>query len=251
MPKFLLFICAFSLLFAGRLSAQNREVTGAILEWGTKNRVGGVEVTNKRNRFVVVSSDLGLFSISAAAGDTLIFSRRGFNEQRLAVSSAAPMVVKLVPMVNVLEDVTITGFNRKAGLDETKRDFKRNGSFYEGKPPFLSFLFTPLTAIYEAFGRTPRNARRFGRYYASENQNILVDQLFNSRLVAQHTPLRGKELQSFVFNYRPDYQTVRKWNSYDAIKYVKESYNRYLKNPEENLSIDSINAILRGDVKPD
>ncbi|PST84913.1 hypothetical protein C7T94_01965 [Pedobacter yulinensis] len=232
-------------MFGGRLLAQDIEATGAVLEWGTKNRIGGVEVTNKRSRIVVSTSTLGLFSIRAVIGDTLIFSGRNYNEQRLAVTSAAPLVVKMLPMVNVLEDVTITGFNRKTGLDEARRDFKRNGSFYEGKPPFLSFLFTPLTAIYEIFGRTPRNARRFGKYYASESQNILVDQLFNSRLVAQHTPLRGKELQSFVFNFRPDYETVKKWNSYDAIKYVKESYKRYQENPDEVLSIDSINAILR------
>ncbi len=74
---------------------------------------------------------------------------------------------------------------------------------------------------------TPRNARRFGKYYANELQQTEIDGFFNESLIKKHTELQGKELEDFMLNYRPDYSVASKWTEYDAIKYIRDSYKKY------------------------
>ncbi|MDO7744866.1 MAG: hypothetical protein MUP99_13880, partial [Pedobacter sp.] len=106
-------------------------------------------------------------------------------------------------------------------------DFRNQGSFYAGKPPLLSYIFTPLTAIYELFGRTPKNAKRFGKYYNTEMQQTTIDGFFNESLIQKNTELKGKELENYMLNYRPDYEKSKNWTEYDAVKYIRDTYKQY------------------------
>ena len=109
-----------------------------------------------------------------------------------------------------------------------QKDFKSKGSFYAGKPPLLSYIFSPLTALYELFGRTPKNARRFNNMYVTEMQLSHVDQFFNKSIIKDNTGLEGKELENFMINYRPDYIKSKNWTEYDGIKWINDSYKKYL-----------------------
>jgi hypothetical protein len=168
-----------------------------------------------------------MFEIKSAVGDTLIVAKRGFNGLKIVVLSTKDIVLQLNRSVNTLNEVVIIGQNKKQALDAAKQDFKNKGSFYGGKPPILSYLFSPLTAIYELFGRTPKNARRFNKMYVSELQNNHVDQLFNKNTINQNTGLEGKELENFMVNYRPDYEKAKNWTVYDSTKWIKDSYQKY------------------------
>jgi len=126
-----------------------------------------------------------------------------------------------------LEQVDIRGQSKKAELDGIKKEFRDKGSFYAGKPPLLSYIFTPLTALYELFGSTPKKARRFGKYYATEMQQTEIDGFFNESLIQKNTELSGKELENFMLNYRPDYSKSKNWTEYDAVKYIRDSYKQY------------------------
>jgi hypothetical protein len=219
---FLLFF-SFTKVFA----QQEFMLNGVLFENGTKIRIALAEISNQRNGYSVGTNDMGLFNIRAAIGDTLVIYKRGFNDIRIAVSSSKDLVLYL-NRGNTLQEVIVTGQSRKKALDDIKQDFKDKGSFYGGKPPALSFLFTPLTALYELFGRTPRNARRFNNYYQTEIQQTHIDGLFNKSIIHEHTKLEGKELENFMINYRPEYEQAKNWTQYDAIKWINESYKKYL-----------------------
>lgn len=220
----------FSMLFvlssATAFAQQEFMLNGVLLENGTKIRVALGEISNKRNRYSVGSNDMGLFQIRAVVGDTLEIIKRGFNDVQVVVASTKDMVITL-NRGTTLNEVVINGQSKKQALDAIKNDFKNKGSFYDGKPPLLSFIFSPLTAIYELFGRTPRNARRFNNMYVSELQNNQVDLLFNKSTINKNTGLEGKELENFMVNYRPDYEKAKNWTVYDATKWIKDSYKNY------------------------
>ena len=219
----ILFFLPCSLVFAQQEFVQ----TGVLFENGSKIRIALAEITNLRNHYSVGSNDLGMFEIKSAIGDTLIVAKRGFNDVKIVVMSTKDIVLQLNRSANILNEVVITGQNKKQALDAVKRDFKNKGSFYGGKPPILSYLFSPLTAIYELFGRTPKNARRFNNMYVSELQNNQVDQLFNKNTINKNTGLEGKELEGFMINYRPDYEKAKNWTVYDSTKWIKDSYKKY------------------------
>lgn len=212
--------------FGTSAHAQEFMASGAIIEGGTTVRIALAEVVNTRNNYSVGSNDMGLFKIKALVGDTLLIMKRGFEDKKIMVSSSKDFVVYLT-RGNTLSEVVINGNRKMEEMNDVKRDFRNKGSFHGGKPPFLSFLLTPLTAIYETFGRTPRNARRFNNYYNAELEQQHIDQYFNRTIINQLTGLDGKDLDQFMINNRPAYKDAKNWNVYDGNKWIKDAYKKY------------------------
>lgn len=228
MKRLSLFFITFSLLFVSRtlLHAQDFKVNGVVFEYGTKLRIALAEVRNKRSGFGAGSNDMGIFTINARIGDTLSIVKRGFNDQEIVVTSTKDIILYLNKAVS-LNEVVIYGENKKQTLDAIKQDFKDKGSFYGGKPSLLSFIFTPITAVYELFGKTPKNARRFNNYYNTEIQQSHIDVFFNKSIINKNTGLTGAELDNFMINYRPEYQQTKNWTTYDGLKWISDSYKKY------------------------
>lgn len=207
--------------------AQDFLLRGVIKERGSQKRIVGASVTNKRNGFSVTTSDLGLFELKSKVGDTLLIVKRDYPDTEVPVLTNRDFVAYLSNDVTTLNEVSIFGSTKKQDLKDIQRDFRNKGVFYGGKPPVLSYLFTPLTALYELFGTTPKNARRFGKYYATELQQTEIDGFFNESLIKKNTDLSGQNLEKFMLDYRPDYEQAKKWTEYDAIKYIRDSYKKY------------------------
>lgn len=222
---FLMIILLFS---AAGLKAQDEfSLNGVVMVSGASTRIALAEITNQRTGYTVGSNDMGLFRIKALNGDTLVVVKRDFRDRKVVVVSSKDMVITLNRESTTLSEVNIRGKSKKMELDEIKQEFRDKGSFYQGKPPVLSYFFKPLTALYELFGKTPKNARRFGKYYATEMQQTQVDGFFNESLIRNNTDLEGAELEKFMLNYRPDYEKSKHWTSYDAVKYIRDSYQQY------------------------
>jgi len=222
-------IFLFLLLIFGpvaSLFAQDFSLGGAIFERGTTNRIAGAQVINKKTGIDVTSSDFGLFQIKAKVGDTLLVIKAGYTDAEAAVVSDKDIIIYLNGG-RTLKEVNIKGQSKRQELNDLKRDYRNKGSFYQGKPPFLAFLFKPLTAVYELFGRTPKNARRFGRFYETELQQTQIDGFFNEYLIQKNTDLKGASLEKFMLDYRPEYENAKNWAEYDAIKYIRDSYKKY------------------------
>ncbi len=221
----LISLCCFFYIHAA--AQESFIVTGVVFEKGTNVRVALAEITNKRTKLGVGSNDLGMFQLKASIGDTLLVTKRNLNDQQVVVQGKQDLLVYLIRSSTTLDEVTIVGNNKKQDLADLKRDFKRNGSFYQGKPPLLSYIFTPLTAVYELFGKTPRNARRFGRYAESELKETEIDQYFNQSIIKNNTDLKGPELEKYMLDCRPSYEKAQNWNAYDYIRYIKESSKKF------------------------
>ena len=208
------------------LAQQVAVIGGVVKDKEDGSRISDAKITNQRTGATALSSSMGLFKITAAVGDTLLISKRDYSDFTAAVPPNMDMVI-LLNRERTLKEVNIIGQSKKNALNELKREYKRKGSFYQGKPPFLSFLFTPLTALYEVFGRTPKNARRFGRYYENELQQTLIDGFFNESIIQKNTDLKGADLEKFMLDYRPTYEKVQHWAEYDAIRHINASYKKY------------------------
>jgi len=221
-------LLAASILISATAFAQaDFQLNGVVMESGSSTRIALAEISNKRSGFTVGSNDLGLFRIKAQIGDTLVIIKRNYADRQLVVLSGKDLVAYMSLSGTTLDQVNITGQSKKAELNAIRKDFRDKGSFYAGKPPLLSYIFTPLTALYELFGSTPKKARRFGKYYKTEMQQTEIDGFFNESLIQKHTELSGKELENFMLNYRPDYEKSKNWTEYDAIKYIRDTYKQY------------------------
>lgn len=225
--KGLSFTLAFGCLFLmQKASAQKSIVKGVVIEKGSNIRIALANVTNLRTKIGVGSNDLGFFQILADIGDTILLAKRDHEDVRILVKDNKDILIYMLRASNQLKDVNIFGDTKKHDLEEVAGQFKDKGSYYAGKPP-LSLLSpfggSPLTFLYELFGKTPRNARRFARYADNELKESKIDKYFNQTIIKNNSDLTGADLETYMLNCRPDYDKVKNWASYDYIKYIRES----------------------------
>lgn len=219
-----------TVLFLGYfLNAKSQEfiVKGAIFERGTNLRVALAAVVNTRTQLAVGSNDLGLFQIKVKVGDTLLVSKSELNDERIVVKDQNDIIVYLPRGTINLQQVNVYGNTKKQDLEEIKREFKNKGVYNGGKSSVLSAIFSPLNGIYNLFGKDPKNARRFARYADNEIKQSQIDQYFNPSIIKNNTPLRGDTLEKYMVNCRPEFEKAKNWNSYDYIKYIKESAKKF------------------------
>ncbi|KLT65296.1 hypothetical protein AB669_14425 [Pedobacter sp. BMA] len=221
------FLLQILCLYCTLTKAQDFIVKGVVIEKGSNIRIALAEITNQRTGLGVGSNDIGMFQLKAKIGDTLYVSKRNLIDQQIVVRGDQDLLIYLVRGSTTLDEVTIVGNNKKQDLADLKRDFKNKGVYNGGKTTFLSAVFSPLNALYNLVGKDPKNARRFSRYADNELKQTQIDQYFNGTIIQNNTNLRGKELETYMLNYRPEYDKAQYWNSYDYIKYIKESSKKF------------------------
>ena len=212
------------------VKAQNFVLKGVVIEKGSNVRIALAEITNLNNKMGAISNEIGIFQVNVRVGDTLLVKKRNLTDQKIVVKTDDDLVVYLTRGNTMLEEVTVKGQTKKQEMEDIKRDMRRNGSFFEGKPPLILLNplgGSPITFFYELFGKTPTRARKFNRYYKKELSLIEVDKLFNKRLVTSYTTLNGKDLDKFLLDYYPTPVMASNWSNYDAVKYIKESAKKY------------------------
>ncbi|MFC3561826.1 hypothetical protein [Pedobacter jamesrossensis] len=208
-------------------SAQDFIVKGVVFEKGTNARVAIANISNVRNKIGVTSNDLGMFQIRASVGDTLLIDKANMNDQRIVITGHQDILIYLVRGTTMLNEVTVIGSTKKSDLAEIKKEFQNKGVYNGGKSSVLSAIFNPLNGLYNLIGRDPKNARRFGRYADNEIKQSQIDVYFNPTIIKNNTELRGDTLEKYMVDYRPEFQKAQYWNSYDYIKYIKESSKKF------------------------
>ncbi|WP_316806013.1 hypothetical protein [Pedobacter agri] len=209
------------------LKAQDFIVKGVVFEKGANIRVALAEITNERTQIGVGSNDLGFFQLKARVGDTLLITKRNLTDQRIVVLGTQDILIYLVRESTMLNEVTIVGNTKKQDLEDLKRDFRNKGVYNGGKSSFLSAIFQPLNGLYNLIGKEPKNARRFGRYADNELKQSQIDVYFNQTIIKNNTQLTGDTLERYMLDCRPDFDKAQYWNSYDYIKYIKESSKKF------------------------
>ncbi len=189
----------------------------------------------------MLSDELGWFKIPASVGDTLLFTAPDYTDLKLAVQSSKDMAVYMQPVIT-LNQVTIKGKSEKQDLNEVMQEYRSQGTFYAGKPPALSFLFNPLTGIYELFGKTPNRAKRFAQFSKDELEYSVVKKRFSKEMIKRVTNIPDEDLEKFMDNFTPSYEDIKNWNEYELMSYIKRSYQYFQKN-KDKMKVQKLNAI--------
>lgn len=214
----LTFISQNSTVFA----QQQFILKGVLFQKQNGQRVANALVFNLNQKNTVASNDLGAFAIKATVGDTVKVFKKDFTEYIFTVVDEKDVVLQLTSVIQ-LNEVRVIGQSKKQELEETLRQYRSQGSFYNGKPPALSMITNPITGLYELFGKTPRQAKHFQEFAKNELQQTNVDKRFNKSLILQVTDLKEEQIQPFMDSYRPSFDQLSAWNDYDLINYVKKS----------------------------
>jgi hypothetical protein len=217
-------VCLFPLWL---LAQEQGTVRGIVVEAGTSKRLGGVTITNQKTGATTASNGLGTFEMVATVGDTLTAQLMGYQSVTTEVKTLSDILIDMQPGSILLEQVDVTGQSKEAELRDVMRGYRKQGVYYDGKPPALAYIFNPITSLYELFGRTPRNARRFQHYVGRELEETEVDRKFSKSRITQLTGLEGEDLNNFMILYRPSFEKVQYWGEYDITAYITQSFKRF------------------------
>lgn len=202
-------------------------IRGIVVEAGTSKRLGSATISNSNTGQSTVSNGLGNFEIRATVGDSLEIALMGYETVRTEVKTLSDILIDMRPASIMLEQVDVNRTSKEAELRDAMRGYRKQGVYFDGKPPALAYIFNPVTSLYELFGRTPRNARRFHNYMERELAETDVDRKFSRAKIQELTDLKDEDLTNFMFWYRPSYEKVQYWGEYDITAYIMASFEKF------------------------
>jgi len=118
---------------------QEMSINGIFYRKDSPDRIAQATVTDVQNQVIMMSDELGGFTIKAAKGDTLIFNKTGYTPQKQVVTGPGDLVIYMQPIV-VLPQVTIKGESNKQELNDVTNEYRSKGLYFDGKPPWYAFI---------------------------------------------------------------------------------------------------------------
>lgn len=235
MNRLLLYIlfASFTLFAVSlRTSAQTvgderKNISGMVLERGTNNtRIADANVTNLNSQQKVRTSMQGIFTLPVALGDSLSIEKVGYGTIKTQINRIEDIILEMQSGLQI-ETVVVSRGTREAEMRGIMKDYERKGVYRGGQNSVGTYLASPATALYNLFGKEPKNARRFQEFMDQELEETKIDRIFNKTIVTELTGLEGEELQSFMDWYRPSLSTAEKWGRYDLMVYINKSFDAW------------------------
>ncbi len=212
--------------------AQVLNIKGIVFKKNSSERIAQALITDLKSQILMMSDELGGFNIKASPGDTLLVTKNGYTPQKIAVINSDDLTVYMERVIQ-LNEVTIKEQTKKQELNQVMREYRSQGTYFNGKPPVWTFLNSPLTGLYELFGKTPGEARRFAAYSKSELEYNEVHRRYTKDLVKNVTKLPDDEVLKFMETFTPSFEDLKEWNDYQLIQYIKKSLAYYQKNKDK------------------
>jgi hypothetical protein len=228
------------LCFAVNASAQQLfTVNGTVFKKNSPVTISFVAVSNVTRKTPELLSDyLGGFKIEAALGDTLLFKKADFTPQLLVVLNRGNQSVYLTPVIH-LDQVNIKETSKRQELLDALDNYKKKGQYNSLHPGVLSVINSPISGLYDLFGKAPGQARKFQKFSQEEIERLEVSKRYNRALVKKTTDITDDDLELFMVNFQPHYDDIKIWSDYDIITYIKRSY-AYFKDNKESYRLQKL-----------
>ncbi|MFD2148456.1 hypothetical protein [Mucilaginibacter antarcticus] len=176
-----------------------------------------------------MSDYLGGFKIEASLGDTLLFRKSDYTPQILVVLNRGVQTIYLQPIIH-LEQVTVKETSKKLELQNTLENYKKKGQYNSLNPSVMSVISSPLSGLYDLFGKSANQARKFQKFTQEELERIEIAKRYNRPLVKKTVEISDEDLETFMLNFQPFYEDIKVWSDYDIITYIKKSYGYFKDN---------------------
>ena len=224
--KRILYLITIALLLSTSIHAQIY-VRGNVVDAGSGTKLSDVFVRDITNKQITLTDKSGRFEIKSETGHILIFSAPNYVADTLYVINLNQQHIELKTKTISLREVNISA--QRLAFDPHKEypDVYEKSKVYPLSPSTW-------------FGKEARDARRLKKYFAREEQERKVDQVFNRVYVGSIAPLKGQELEDFMQLYRPSYAFVTSNNSESLAVYINDSYKKFMALPPDKRHLEKL-----------
>lgn len=136
--------CLLLAFFPMVLLAQEREIRGTITD-DQGIFLSGITVSVKGKSKTLISNALGVFSLTAAPGDVLVFSSVNYEQVEVPVDSKVEYRIKLQPKAAKLDDIVVIGYGVQKKVNLTGAVAMVKAKDIENRP--ITNLSSALTGL--------------------------------------------------------------------------------------------------------
>jgi hypothetical protein len=208
-------ITAAMLLFTVACANAQNTLKGTVEEAGKDTRLSNVFIRDINNNQLTLTDNNGNFEIRSATGHTIIFNSPGYANDTLYVIDMQPKKVKLEQLTIALREVNISS---------KRKSFNPQEEYPEVYEKSKVYVLSPSSW----FSKDAKDARRLKKYFAMEQQQEKIDEVFNVGYVSSLVPLKGQDLEDFMTLYRPSYSLIKNNNGPSLAVYINDSYKKFI-----------------------
>lgn len=224
--KRIVYLIIIALFLSASLHAQIY-IRGNVVDAGSGTKLSDVFVRDITNKQISLTDKSGRFEIKSETGHILIFSAPNYLADTLYVVDLTQKHIELKTKTISLREVNISAQRLTFDPHKEYPDVYEKSKVYPLSPTSW-------------FGKEARDARRLKKYFAREEQERRVDQVFNPVYVGSIVPLKGQDLQDFMQLYRPSYAFVTSNNSESMAVYINDSYKKFMSLPPDKRHLQNL-----------
>jgi hypothetical protein len=190
-------------LLAGMVSAQDN-LTGRIYEFKTKTILPGVTIRNLRTNGATVSDRTGAYSITAKAGDLVVFNSFAYQPDTLYVKDLKYTEIQLVLKSNMLNEVKVTGQQVKVGSLKGAPSLSPFGGqtlVYQTDEKLNPTGGLKLN-VFDSHG-AEKKREHAAQTEKDEAMKAKIADIFSPTGLKDYVPFKGQEMQNFITMYTP------------------------------------------------
>ena len=171
-------------MFAGNISAQEKQVQGIVLDATSKQRINRVYIYNTRTEKGIYNNTKGEFAISATTGDVLIAALQGYLVDTVKVSTQNTILIYLKRNSIQLKEVVIRDSTKSPAeqLKDTKKEYdvayKRGSTkniLTAGGSNGAGGAGLGIDALYNLLSKSGRNSRQLQKVIEKVSSQITIN----------------------------------------------------------------------------
>ena len=224
------------LLICSTLHAQ--QVDGVIFDKETSEPIADVTILNKRTQSAATSSELGKFAVTAAMGDTIIFSHTAYKPVALVIGFAFGRQYKTVVMeeaMHRLKETVINGSKYQQDSAKMRDEFNHDATRPIGKTKVYfsngvvaEGLVSKLVGNITGYNKKQKD---FQKKFLSNEQQGFIDTRYNITVVSYLTPLKDDTAALFINTYPMPYDFARAASDLEIKAWIRDKYKDWVKHP--------------------
>jgi len=232
------------LLFATSVLAQEKKkpmfvtVAGTVYDITAKRPIESVLVFSTSGRGTITDS-VGRYSFTVQSNDSIWFSMLNKNTIKYPIDTIQNLGgfdVMIHVRVHELPGVLVRNRSYKLDSIENRKDYVKVFNFEKpglriASPTYGGPAGVDLDEIINMFRfRYNRNMEVLQQRLIQQEQDHYVDHRFSKYFVRKITKLESPELDSFMDQYRPDYEVTKLFNDIELAYYIESCYEQYKAN---------------------
>ncbi len=216
-------------------------VSGRVFDISARKPLEAVSVLSKSGRGTVTDS-LGRYSIVLFKKDSIWFSLLNKSTQRYAVDTISNLDnfdISLHVYAALLPEVKVRNKNYHLDSLQNRKDYQK---YFDFKKPGISLsrnnglapgtggvtVGLDLEEFINMFRfKRNRNLMFLQNRLVQQEQDKYIDHRFNKVFVKKITKLQGAELDTFMKQYRPGYETLQILNELEFGYYIEKCFEEY------------------------